>query len=695
MADASYRIAPIFLIRMAGVPFDVLQRFATVATAEAARRFLVREAEFQASAKAVEQLLQSREHGLSEKLFRAWRRAIRTGVMPPPHDPPSESFAVCWDAAAHLASAEKELEQTLVQELPTARQALLSAAQTHLPRYLVFASSGVRERVIRQLAETPDPLPPRNKQARADERHLLLYLQRICGKNDSLSEFGPEGWGEVTPSIRGVELRPQPGIALREVFLERWTAHGVAAAVNADPEARLELAPRLNPNGRIEGDVFIFTDTGETRNLDPTTIALLKSCDGATPAHSLGADASTLAELAWDHFIRWQMEVPALEPHAFEILFSDIGKWRNGPVRARWLEKLQPLAALREEFAENTEADARLSLINKAADLLRLLGAQKSDSRFLYAATNPIGEECARECHFSIEEELINEVSREALPWIELWRDNYAFVASRVAAGLCGLLKQMPRPGGGVPLPAFLRHCAEKKMSLTGPGMIVFAHLAFQEVKNAFQARIADRVNEPEYELTTEDCAVVRQNFVFEKFDEFTYPSADLQLAAESPGAVARGEYQWILAEMHPSAALLHHGFYWSCPDKAALNAALDRALAGKPNLHFGYFAADFTATTSVRLDALPHLTKFVAPERSVGDWQNFPPAKTEVFIDEQTRDVCLRERESQRYLGSFARSWITPLGFHPFGFSLGKNTPRLRCGNVVVQRRSWTVDAR
>ena len=36
--------------------------------------------------------------------------------------------------------------------------------------------------------------------------------------------------------------------------------------------------------------------------------------------------------------------------------------------------------------------------------------------------------------------------------------------------------------------------------------------------------------------------------------------------------AVARGEYQWVLAELHPPVALLHHGFYWSCPDKEALS---------------------------------------------------------------------------------------------------------------------------
>ncbi len=58
--------------------------------------------------------------------------------------------------------------------------------------------------------------------------------------------------------------------------------------MNADPEIRAELSPRLHPNGRIEGNQFVFTDTGETTRLDPDTIALLSRCDGKTPAYSLG-----------------------------------------------------------------------------------------------------------------------------------------------------------------------------------------------------------------------------------------------------------------------------------------------------------------------------------------------------------------------------------------------------------------------
>jgi hypothetical protein len=60
--------------------------------------------------------------------------------------------------------------------------------------------------------------------------------------------------------------------------------------------------------------------------------------------------------------------------------------------------------------------------------------------------------------------------------------------------------------------------------------------------------------------------------------------------------------------------------------------------------------------------------------------------------VDDASGDVCLRTRGSREHLGSFARAWVIPLGFHPFHFGRAPHMPRLRCGRVIVQRRSWTV---
>ena len=690
MLKRSYRLAPAFLLRIAGAPLEILETLRTPAALIAARR-LVAAREILSSAKSeVAKAFDSQRNRMPSKLLRSWRRAIHSGVFTDDIEIRSETIEKYLSSAKGAALAEASLKNLLARSLADARLSLFSIASKYLPSHLVFAGSGVRERVVNQLS-SPVSVVSRNKQDRADERHLMLYLQRIAAKNDSLSEFGPGSWGRVDFKVESLEFDPQPGIARREVFLERWVAQGAAAAINADPETRSEISPRPNPDGRIEAEQFVFTDSGQRYSLEPETANLLRSIDGKHPAFSLGVEFEKLQALLEKKIIRWELEVPALEAHAFDQLIKDISGWRDNAVRARWLAELQPIAILAEKFAQTREVSARLALVEDASARMKTLGTHKTENRFLYSASNPIGEECDRQTNFVINESLINEVVVDAEPWIDLWRDNYAFVASRVAAGLRRILEQAPLENGALPLSAFVQRCADAQLPLEAAGMVALAHLAFQEVRTAFAERLQNRVHLREVELTAEDCHFVRRNFSYPRFDECTYPSADLQLAAASVEAVKRREYQWVLAELHPPIALLHHGFYWSCPDKEGLNAAIESTLFGKPYLYYSYFAADFTATTAVRLDAMPKSTKFVAPQRSIGPWQTFHPAETEVFVDSDG-DVGVRVRATHQYLGSFARGWVIPLGFHPFYFSLGTHSPRLRCGDVVVQRESWTV---
>src|SRR5204862_8035545 len=120
-----------------------------------------------------------------------------------------------------------------------------------------------------------------------------------------------------------------------------------------------------------------------------------------------------------------------------EILRSDIATWRYGEARRRWLHLAESLIKSAADFAQTNDVTERKEIMSGARAKLSGLGAnRKPGQRSLYAAVNPIAEECLRDCKFEISETLIDEIVNEAHPWIDLWRDNYAFVASRVTAGL-------------------------------------------------------------------------------------------------------------------------------------------------------------------------------------------------------------------------------------------------------------------
>lgn len=646
---ASYRVAPIFLIRLAGAPFEAVEQLGTPLICQAARDL--------------------RRRG---ELFDTGRGR---------------------DAKASPATAL--FDQLLHEELARARQSLWRWAREILPDYLLFASTGA-DNLAHALESEADGRVPRSNRIRGREQHLLLYLQRVCTKNDTFSAFGPTCWGSVGNGPAGVTFRPVPGVAARDAFLERWSAHAIAAAMNADPEIFQELSPRRHPAGRVEGRNFIFTDRGESIALTPAEWAVMERCDGRTPVHSLPGGADELRRLIERKILQCQVEVPALEPHAVDRLLEDVEQWRHGAARDRWLSLLQPLTQLAAELPDAPDRPTRARILEEARSRLARLGATSAPGdRSLYSAANVIGEECFRASEFRVSEELIDEVPTEAAPWIDLWRDSYAFVASRVAVGLQQIFRKASPNGVAMALPAFLHACESARLPLTGHGLIAMAVMAFQEVKNAFRERLRPHAHLEEYELSLDDCHVVRQKFQYPRFDEYTYPSADLQISAESAEAFARGEHQWILAELHPPVALLHHCMYWSCPDKERLHEAFASGVFGKPNFHFGFFPADFTAHTTVRVfDALRDLSWFVAPQRGHPAWRTVQPADAEVYVDDATGDVAVRHTGSHEHLGSFARAWLIPLGFHPFQFGLAPHTPRLRCGRVIVQRRTWTIAA-
>ena len=687
--SATYQIAPVFLIRIAGVPFESLEALQTTGVAAVAREMILTEENFERAKQATIDLLNRPKNALSPEAFHELRRAVRNNGIPQLESlsPPASDYT----HAVHIvAEARDRLSEVLDREVAKSRAALLSSSREYLPRYLVFGGAGARQ----LLGTIEHPSARRNKRARERERHLLLYLQRIAGKNDTFSEFGPSSWGGIDAAMEGVRLTPVPGIAKREAFWERWVAHFLAAAINSDPQVFPELRPRLNPNGLMVGNCFIFGDSGEQVALTTDEISLLGRCDGTTPVYELAKGLEIVPSLAGKKIVIAALEVPALDPYAFDVLQKDVASWRAGPARDGWLPLLQGLSALAKKFASTTDMPEREQLLVEAQKHLSARGAiRKAGQRSLYSALNPIAEECFRRTDFTISDNLINEVPREAERWIDFWRDSYAFVASRVATGLQQVLKKIPAKTGAVPLPAFLRACETGGFSLVGPGLVGLAHLAFQEIKTAFRERMKPHAHLSEYQLSVEDCHIVRKNFEYPKFDEFTWPSADLQLAAGSAEAISRGDYQWILSELHPPAALLHHGGYWSCPSKAELHKALSR-VAGRA-FHFGFFAADFTAHTAIRIfDAIPEFTAFVAPQRADPRWKHFPPAQTEVYLDEGSGDVRLRHARSREDLGSFARNWIIPLGFHPFQFGMSPQMPRLCCGRVIVQRRAWAVSS-
>ncbi len=676
---SAYDLAPLFQIRMAGVPFDVLDAVATPRSVALARELPVALAARDAAAKAALAALRQPTAGTVRR-----RERLRRDLgmrLPLPEVPAGAPAEVAAYAAASRAVEDLRARYggALREELDAAAHALRRAAAAFLPDYSLFASADVEALAF---AAGPDGAWDRQR-----DRTLLMYVQRLATKNETLSVFGPSGWGTVDPDARGLRLEPRPG-PRRQAYLERWVAQAIVAAMNRDPSVRPEIAPRLHPAARLASDAAVRLDTGARVPLDAEARELVGRCDGRTAAHALAA-SERLAALADAGAILWAVEVPAFVVDRISALASLVAGWREGPARSSWASRLAALAEVPAAFERETGAAPRRELVRRVRAILAEIGAAPPPAqRALYRAANPVGEEAVRECGLALGADLAREIADEAAPWLDLWRDTVAFVAHRANEKLRALHAAASRGNPSLPLPAFLAAAEKAGLQLTVNGLPAVGYLAFLEVKAAFRESMAGRADARVWRLSREDCGFLRRRFEFPRFDPFTYPSADLQLAAASVADVAAGRHRWVVAELHLPAVALQHGIRWACPDPEAFVRSV-RAVAGGAFCDWGFVPADLTGHTMLHLDSLADLFTYAGPSAVSRGWNVARPADTDVVVAE---DGDVRLRFGDRDLGSFARSWVPALGFHPFLLGSGAHTPRLEVGRAVVQRETWTV---
>ena len=198
-------------------------------------------------------------------------------------------------------------------------------------------------------------------------------------------------------------------------------------------------------------------------------------------------------------------------------------------------------------------------------------------------------------------------------------------MASRVAAGLRALFEKAPLQNGTFRSPAFLRHCAMSKMPLTGPAMVGLAHLAFQEVKAAFRERMRDRAGRRgmgthggRLPLRAPEFSVPRSSMN----SPIHRPICNLRPNPSKRSSAVSIAGFW-RSFIRPLRCYIM-GFTGVAQIRKRLGEALAQTTRGCPSFHFGFFAADFTAATAVRmLDAIPERTSFVAPQRGDPRWRD------------------------------------------------------------------------
>ncbi|MFE2146783.1 lantibiotic dehydratase [Streptomyces sp. NPDC059456] len=423
----------------------------------------------------------------------------------------------------------------------------------------------------------------RTSMPRQREELVAHYWQRFCVKNDTIGFFGPVGWGRWDLSTDGVRVDPGTGlIAASQVYFASWAVDALAARIDSDPRVREWVAPRRVPFVRQSG--MDVTVPGRPRQaLAEEARAVLALCDGVRPAREIraalpGVDVSAvLADLVARRWVVWKLEVPA-DARPERHLRAWLDRVGDAALREPALADLDALERGRDRVAQ---ADGPQALVAALTDLEGGFVAltETAAVREKAAGTAPCRALVYSDCRRAATATLGRTV-HEALAPLDPLLTSAGWLTARLADAVMARAREVYRrlaAQGPVDLAAFWFACMP---ILHGAARTESAELQ-QEFRRRWDAILSPPPGARRVGLPLEAVA----GPVAEQFGgpgggwtAARYLSPDIMIAARGERAVARGDFELVLGELHVAANTLGASLFVNQhPDAAELDRLTDR----------------------------------------------------------------------------------------------------------------------
>jgi len=708
-----------FLIRAAGFPFGLIGGLAFEQSAAAIEQLLDYEDRLTALGARMHDLL----HVAGDAEGAAVRRrcAKRVRQFRPIAPNPAERAVLGrdplilieeWDdAVSRREDARAHAAATFAAELTQRRSALREIAADGRFQEAVWLSSptmldrGVRRYVSRSAGAG---------ELRRIERQVISYLQRFCAKNETASFFGPVDYGEFIapdtttscgaqgggPVARSNQAADDPHRAVagagtvrhREAFFAHWAVVVLADALAAHPLVGPHLRPRPTALYRLDPAAGTVQFPGtRCRLLDPAELGVLALADADMTitdiACQLGwppGDVLRVATgLADAKLLTIAPRPPICEVHPLGWLRD----WLAAAVRidGRLSDVLAELDVMRsaEERFGAAPFDAKRALLAEAEQAFTSLtsarprrggGSFYADRLLLYE------EACGGAGPLRLGVAAYQRVRDRLAPVLDFYAGHAHAVAvterTRAARCVAGFAAN-----GELPL---LRAVPLLRGSQEGEPV----GTAWQR---AVLAQLSGREDERQVDLDPAALPVPDQR---ELDGEVLLTSPDVMFATSDPDAVRHGTADLVIGECHDTMLVWGWPLRFH-PDAAAVEREGARAIAIAAA---GRGLANVLPSRRAKIIPFeyPGFTIELSAPSSRPDTR--PLRAEQVTVAVRDAAPVLRAPgtpELRLYNGELRTAAHRALGLPrvvPPALDAGQHTPRLRIGDVIVQRERWRL---
>jgi hypothetical protein len=319
-------------LRASGFPCHLVRNLSAPACALAADDIFAKESEaeelrLEAAAVFRQELVRTENEEQRKILVSALKR-LSKGKLPDamPGLALESSKRRLSSAMACVAEAKKRLRQEFEAAAVQLSEEIRKVASDPMFREAVLLqNSRAFSRVMRSLAREPVEKGKRGFKERQNEEFIANYLQRYCVKNDTIGFFGPVGWAHFDPETQGMSMCPGPGlVSSSTIYFESWCIEALAENIARNERILPWLAPRLLPYFWIDGDTLRLPGGGRS-TLSPIQLAILRECSGEKTAREIAIEVlaaanrelttenqvyEVLKHLKSRRIVSWTLEIP-------------------------------------------------------------------------------------------------------------------------------------------------------------------------------------------------------------------------------------------------------------------------------------------------------------------------------------------------------------------------------------------------
>ena len=746
LSDDSWTIWRAVCLRGAGFPVHHVLQLAAPACAHKADALLTAVDTYQSSQRQlldqvaitnakIRQMLSnvaddSDEYARLDGLLRALRKAerrLQKGKMPQVVDTPdidSRLWSQLKTADEQVKLCQEQFQQAWAEARLQTSQAIRSlAGEDRFREAVMWQNRKAIHTGIDSLLKTP--LHKNSSKERQREELVANYVQRYAAKNDTIGFFGPVVWIEIADQTEAMTLEPGDDlVTARTVYFEDWGIVALAKFLAQNEALRPWMRPRRMPQIRVKGSK-LHLQVGDPVKLTMKQAAILQACDGVRTARDVAAKVrrnplagvkseaevfTILAELEAAKRLTWTFEIPTEGVYPEQVLRQLLEGIEDEALRqqalAPWQQLEERRAAVALAAGNSQQLDEAMGALEQSFTQITGASSTRRGGR-TYAARTLVYEDCRRDVSIKLGSDLVQAIEAP----LALMLTSARWFTFELAKRYQQLLKhifedvyaQYPEAGPGrvVGLPAFWLWT----QPLFLESMVWEGEHPAEAVRDLFQAKWAEVLavdtTVPQIAYDSDQLwPAVQRAFKAPRpgWQNACYQNPDVMIAAESAEAIGRGEYEFVLGELHMGInSMMAACFFYRHPT---------------PGLFFE--AAQFDRPAPCILPLVPRgeteqttRTQFIfmSPEdvRLVLTQEACPMPGTrwlpisEWVVEDTGEEIVVRTRNGRYQFGLvetfaqfLAKETVDSFQIIP----RQRHTPRLTIDRLVIRREAWRFTA-